>query len=110
MSNDLASVPSDPGTPRATRSRHLGWAAPAFVALVVVLALTGCGARAARRDATSTTSTTAPAAATSTSSAPTASVPTDDIEQDLTTVQSDLDGAAKDLSDGQTQATTDTRG
>jgi len=110
MSNELASVPSDPGAPRSTRPRHLGWAAPAVVALVVAFALTGCGARAARRDATSTTSTTAPAAATSTSSAPTASVPTDDIEQDLTTVQSDLDGAAKDLSDGQTEATTDTRG
>jgi hypothetical protein len=77
--------------------------------MTVALAVTGCGARAARRDASSTTSTTAPAA-TSTSTGPTATIPTDDIEQDLTTVQSDLDGAAKDLSDGQTEATTDARG
>ncbi len=113
MSNHLASDAPAADAARSTRSPHVGWAAAAVVVTTVALALSGCGARAARHDATPTTSTTAPTATASTSStgaAPTATVPTDDVEQDLSTVQSDLDGAAKDLSDGQTEATTDTRG
>ncbi len=110
MRNDLAFVPPAPSSPQPTRCRRTGWAVSAVVAVTVALALTGCGARAAHRDATPTTSTTAPAAATSTSAAPPASVPIDDIERDLAAVQSDLDGAAQDLRDGPTEATTDTRG
>src|SRR5689334_5706407 len=113
MSNqpDPAVPAADPCRP--ARAHHLGGAGTVVVALTVALALTGCGARLARRDATpTTTSTTASAAATSSSStsSPNATVPTDDVEQDLDTVQSDLDGAAEDLRDGQTEATTDTRG
>jgi hypothetical protein len=108
-------IPADhlPGTTPVAPSGGAGIRRAGLVAIAAVavgLALTGCGARAGRRDATPTTSTTVPATVTSTTVGTASTVQTDDIEQDLDTVQSDLNGAAQDLRDGPTEATTDTRG
>jgi len=110
MINDLVLPVAEPTERPPRRSWVTGSAAIAVVALA--MALSGCGARAAHRDATSSTSTTVAVTAPSTTAAttPTSAQPTDDIEEDLTSVQADLDGAAQDLRDGPAEATTDARG
>src|SRR5262245_29894188 len=93
-----------PPRPASRCRRRTVLATLAVVALTLVL--TACGGRF-RRDADSTPSTTAPtttvAPASTTTVAPAppmTAADTSDVEQELDQIQSDLDGAQRDLQDG----------